>query len=51
MKNGKRLTRKEKEYVKSFRLNPENWLISKKTTDMWLIVHRETGTARELPSP
>ncbi|MED3799339.1 hypothetical protein P4604_18345 [Lysinibacillus capsici] len=51
MKQGKNLTRKESDYVKSFRLNPNNWMLSKKLLDEWLIVHRESGRARKIPAP
>ncbi len=33
MKNGKRLTRKEKEFFRSCRLNPDNWLRVKDTSE------------------
>lgn len=51
LKRPRNLTRQEKEYLKSFRLNPFNWLISKKLTESWLIVHRETGRSRTIPAP
>ena len=51
MKNPKRLSKKEKIYLKSLCLDFDNWLISKKTMDKWLIVHRETGRLREIPAP
>ncbi|WP_436455635.1 DUF6906 family protein [Lysinibacillus capsici] len=33
MKRGRNLTVNERNYVKSFRLNPANWMISKKQVD------------------
>lgn len=51
LKRPRNLTRQEKDYIASFRLNPFNWLISKKLTDSWLIVHRETGRPRTIPAP
>lgn len=51
MKNGKKPTVRETQHIKSMRLNPSNWLISKKTSTFWLIVHRESGNVREIPAP
>ncbi|MBD8028187.1 hypothetical protein SFC08_13185 [Lysinibacillus halotolerans] len=51
MKNGKRLKRFEKQYLRSLNLNDENWLLSKKTTEFWLIVHKLTGQTKEIPAP
>ncbi|MGN4124863.1 DUF6906 family protein [Lysinibacillus sphaericus] len=51
MKQGRNLTVKECIYVKSFRLNPDNWLLSKKLQDEWSIVHRLTGRPRVIPAP
>ncbi|BDH62149.1 hypothetical protein MTP04_22790 [Lysinibacillus sp. PLM2] len=51
MKNPKRLTVKEHRYLQSINLNSENWLISKKLTDKWVIVHRFTGQVREILAP
>lgn len=43
--------KKTKIYIASFRLNPDNWMISKKQSDSWLIIHRETGRTRTIPAP
>lgn len=51
MKGGRKLTVKECNHVSSFRLNPTNWLISKKVLDEWIIVHRLTGKPRTIPAP
>lgn len=51
MKRGRKLTVAESNHVKSFRLNPVNWLISKKLSDEWHIVHRQTGRLRIIPAP
>lgn len=53
MKNAKRLTKNEKIHLSSLRqrLKPDNWLISKKLVDKWLIVNRETGKSRWIPAP
>ncbi|WP_193768857.1 DUF6906 family protein [Metasolibacillus meyeri] len=51
MKNGKKLTRNESEHIKNCRLNPKNWLLSKKMLNNWIIVHRVSGRTREIPAP
>jgi len=51
MKQGRKLNVKECNHVKSFRLNPANWLISKKLVNEWTIVHRLTGKPRTIPAP
>ncbi|MFJ7662983.1 DUF6906 family protein [Lysinibacillus sp. NPDC097162] len=51
MKQGRNLTRQQKIYLKSLRLNPDNWLISKKLKNKWLIIHRITGKLRSIPAP
>lgn len=50
MKNGKKPTVREMNYLKSLNLNPSNWLISKKTSEYWVIVHRESGNVRKIPA-
>lgn len=51
MKRGRNLTVNECNYIKSFHLNPANWLISKKQVEEWTIVHRLTGKPRVIPAP
>lgn len=51
MKRGRKLTVAECNYLRQYRLNPFNWLLSKKRTDRWTIIHRETGRIREIPAP
>lgn len=51
MKQGRRLTRQQKTHIASFRLNPDNWLISKKLLDSWLIINRKSGKTRTIPAP
>jgi hypothetical protein len=48
MKNGKRPTKKEKNEIKAAGLNPENWLIFKKSHEAMRLVHRETGTTKTI---
>lgn len=51
MKNPKRLTVREHKYLQSINLTSENWLISKKTSEMWTLVHRYTGQVKEVYAP
>jgi len=51
MKRGRNLKKQECIYIATFRLNPANWLISKKMSDAWVIVHRESGRPRTIPAP
>ena len=48
MKNGKKPTRAQKIFLKSRRLNYENWLIVKDTPEAMIIVHRHSGKTREI---
>ena len=50
MKNGKRLSVKQKVFVKSKGLNPEDWLATKDTPDRMELVHRYSPkTTRIIP--
>ena len=46
MKHGKRLTVKQKIFLKERRINPENWLVCKNTVEELVICHRHTGCVR-----
>jgi hypothetical protein len=46
MKNGKRLTKKQKQLLVVNNLNPNEWLVTKKVHGCIEIVHRETGLIR-----
>ncbi|WP_177177298.1 hypothetical protein [Bacillus sp. MUM 116] len=48
MKNGKNPTRSQKEAIKAAGLNPENWLIFKKSHSEMRLIHRETGTTKTI---
>lgn len=48
MKNGKRPNRAQKLAMISVGLNPNNWLIYKKTHEQLHLVHRETGTTKTI---
>ncbi len=43
---GKKPTRKQKELLKKYNLNPDNWLVSKNPPGKLYIVHRNTGSKR-----
>lgn len=49
MKHGKAPTKAQKILLRSFRLDPANWLIIKNTSDEMVISHRHTGTIRKIP--
>lgn len=52
MKNPKRLTVAERKYFEQLtKLSSENWLISKRTSDEWLLVHRLTNKTKVVPAP
>lgn len=40
MKNGKNPTRSQRIFIKSKRLNPENWFVVKDTPTEMVLVHR-----------
>ncbi|WP_438285279.1 DUF6906 family protein [Bacillus cereus] len=50
MKNGKKPTKKEKIHIKSYNLNPDNWLIFKKIYGELHLVHRHMNSIRVIPS-
>lgn len=43
MKHGKNPTRRQKEYIASLRLNPDNWLVCKDTPDELILEHKYSG--------
>lgn len=50
LKNGKKPTKKEKIYIKSYHLDPENWLIFKKANNELHLVHRDTNITKVIPN-
>lgn len=46
MKHGKNLTRRQKEYIASLRLNPDNWLVCKDTPDELVLEHKISGKTK-----
>lgn len=48
MKQGKRLTRRQKEYLSENRLNPQNWMLLVESDKVLLVEHKETGTIKKV---
>lgn len=48
MRNGKRLTRREKIFLSKIGLNPDNWLVNKRPPGELHLTHRYTGQERVL---
>lgn len=48
MKQGKRLVRKEKELLKSCRLNPTNLLVERRLKSIVIFLHKESGNLKEI---
>ncbi|WP_445684509.1 DUF6906 family protein [Viridibacillus sp. FSL R5-0468] len=51
MKQGKRLTVAEKKHLESLNINSENWLLSKKESGIWTIVHRNMNKTKKVLAP
>ena len=49
MKHGKAPNKSQKIFLRSFNLDPEEWLIVKNTDKEMLLVSRHTGQIKELP--
>ena len=48
MKHGKNPTVKQRIFLKSRRLNPDNWLVCKNTDKEMIIEHRHTNATRTI---
>jgi hypothetical protein len=48
MKSGKRPVRREKELLKSRRLNPMNWLVERLLKSSVIFLHKESGNLKEI---
>ena len=48
MKHGKNPTRRQKEYIASLRLNPDNWLVCKDTPDELVLEHKYSGNIKAI---
>ena len=44
MKHGKKSTRSQRIFIKSKRLNPENWMVVKDTPEEMVLVHKHFDT-------
>jgi len=42
-------TRREKQLISKYRLNSTNWLVSKSSKDMLVLIHRHTAAQRVIP--
>lgn len=51
MKNGKKLTGFQRQHLQSLGLDPNDWLLSKKTNVEWVIIERISGNACTIPAP
>jgi hypothetical protein len=51
MKRGRKLTVAERNHISKTVSKVENWLLSKKESHMWLIVHKGTGQDRKILAP
>ena len=48
MKHGKKPTVTQRKVISAWRLNWENWLVVKDTSEGMIIVHRYSGEIREI---
>ena len=51
MKRPRKLSVAERQYLQSMKVVAENWLISKKMSDEWVLVHKLTDVTRNIPAP
>lgn len=49
MKQGKRPTLAQRKYIQSFQLNPENWLVVRDNSEVFVIRHRLSDKEKKLP--
>jgi hypothetical protein len=49
LKHGKKPTRKQKQAIAAKKLNYNNWLVVKDSTEVFEIVHRISGKIRSYP--
>ena len=48
MKHGKNPTRRQREYIASLWLNPDNWLVCKDTPDELVLEHKISGNIKRI---
>ena len=51
MKRPRKLTVAERDYLLSMKIIADNWMISKKTSEEWLLVHKLTDIKKMIPAP
>lgn len=52
MKQGKNPTVAERKHIESYKLNSGDWLISKKQSDIWTLIHRYVpNNKKEIDAP
>ncbi len=48
MKHGKRPTVRQRKFLQQMGLNSDNWFVSQDNNSVMIIIHRYTGTVREI---
>jgi len=51
MKRGRKLTAAERTYLESTKLNSRNWMIAKKESHVWTLVHRYVKQTKQVLAP
>lgn len=51
MKRPRKLSVAERKYLQSMKIVADNWMISKKTSERWLLVHKFTDITKMVPAP
>lgn len=51
MKQGRKLSVAERKHISKSVNNASDWLISKKESHMWVIIHRNTEQAKQVLAP
>jgi len=51
MKRGRKLTVAERSYLEANKFNVADWMISKKESDVWTLVHRYVKQTKQVLAP
>lgn len=51
MKQPKKLTRRQKEFLSKKGLNPENWMVQKETNESIVFIHKTSKSTRKFEKP
>jgi hypothetical protein len=51
MKQGRKLSVNERKHISKSITRVEDWFISKKETELWTVIHKGTGQAKQILSP